>query len=53
MESVKKKWKTKEFARNVDREQIAQCETKLGIELDKFIEIALTSMQESAENLGL
>ncbi len=53
IDSVKKKWKTKEFAKNVEREQIAQCQEKLGIELDSFILIALNSMQEASAELGL
>lgn len=51
--SVLKKWKTKEFAKAVDRSQIAQCEEKLGIPLTEFIEITLTAMQKHHEELGL
>ena len=53
VESVFKKWKTKEFAKAVDRAQIAQCEEKLKIPLNEFIQIALTAMQEHHEDLGL
>lgn len=53
LHSILKKWKTKEFARQVDRAQIAQCEEKLGIPLNEFIEITLTAMQEHHEELGL
>ena len=53
LESVKRKWKTKEFARNVSREQIEQCQERLGISLDDFITVALTSMQKEADKLGL
>ncbi len=53
VDSVLKKWKTKEFAKAVDRAQIAQCEEKLKIPLDEFIQITLTSMQEHHEKLGL
>lgn len=53
LSSVKKKWKNKEFARTVEREQIAQCEEKLGIPLDEFIEITLTAMKSHHEELGL
>lgn len=45
LKSIKKKWKNKEFARAVEREQIAQCEEKLGIPLDEFITITLLAMQ--------
>lgn len=51
--SVLKKFKQKEFARQVSREQIAQCETKLNIPLDKFVEITLCAMQKDHELLGL
>lgn len=51
--SVLKKWKTKEFARQVDRTQIAKCEEKLGIPLNEFIEITLKAMQENHGELGL
>lgn len=53
VKSVMKKWKTKEFAKAVDRSQIAQCEEKLGIPLDKFIQIALSAMQGIHQELGL
>ncbi|OGG30034.1 hypothetical protein A2973_05320 [Candidatus Gottesmanbacteria bacterium RIFCSPLOWO2_01_FULL_49_10] len=53
VESIMKKWKTKEFAKAVDRAQIAQCEEKLGIPLNEFIEITLTEMQRHHEELGL
>ena len=53
VESVLKKWKTKEFAKAVDREQIAQCEEKLGIPLAEFIGIILKAMQDHHEELGL
>jgi uncharacterized protein len=51
--SVMKKWKIKEFAKAVSREQIAQCEEKLGIPLNEFIQIALSAMQNIHEELGL
>lgn len=53
VESVKNKWNQKAFAAGVDRKQIEMCEEKLGIPLDNFIEIALISMQEIHEELGL
>ena len=39
VDSVMKKWKQREFAAAVKREQIAQCEQKLGIPLSEFITI--------------
>ncbi len=51
--SVLKKFKTKEFARGADREQIKTCETELNIPLEKFIEISLEAMKEIASEIGL
>mgnify|MGYP001598823358 CR=1 FL=1 len=53
VESVLKKWKTKEFAKAVNRTQIAQCEEKLKIPLTEFIQITLAAMQNHHEELGL
>ncbi|MCX8008688.1 MAG: lysine--tRNA ligase [Patescibacteria group bacterium] len=53
VDSVVKKWKAKEFAKNVDRKQIEQCEDQLGIQLNDFIAVVLASMQNHAEELGL
>lgn len=53
VKSVKKKFKQKAFAAAVEREQIAQCEERLGISLDDFIAVVLKSMQENAGELGL
>jgi hypothetical protein len=53
VESIQKKWKEKNFAAGVDRKQIEECEGRLGIPLDEFIEIALTAMQSIAPELGL
>ena len=47
-----KKWKAHEFAKAVDRTQIAQCEEKLGIALPEFIEIVLKAMQQERSALG-
>lgn len=53
VESVLKKWKAKEFAAAVDRSQIEQCEEKLGIKLNDFIELVLNSMKSIAPEIGL
>jgi len=53
VESVLKKWKKKEFARGVIRENIEMCESELGIKLPDFIQICLTAMQEISKDLGL
>ncbi len=52
-ESVLKKFPQKSFAKGADREMIKHCEEKLGIPLDKFIEITLTAMQKIHTELGL
>lgn len=41
------------FSKGVDRENIRQCETKLGIPLLEFIQITLHAMQKIAPELGL
>lgn len=53
VESVKKKWPEKSFAAGVKREQIAECESRLDIPLDEFIQIALSAMQSIANQTGL
>lgn len=53
VETIFKKFKQKEFAKAVEREQILQCEDKLGIKPEKFVEITLSSMQKNSELLGL
>ena len=53
LESVLKKFKQKEFSRAVNREQISQCQEKLAIPLEKFIDISLSAMKTNAEILDL
>ncbi|MEM2740001.1 MAG: HD domain-containing protein [Candidatus Bathyarchaeia archaeon] len=50
--SVMSKFKSKDFARGVDRNRILFCE-KLGLKLEEFIEISLQSMKDVAGELGL
>jgi hypothetical protein len=52
VESVKKKYKQKDFARNCSRENMLYCE-KAGIPIDKFYEIALTALQGIASDIEL
>lgn len=52
VKSVKKKFKSKAFARNCDRTFIAEIENT-GLDLDGFFGIALESMQEISDELGL
>jgi hypothetical protein len=53
IESVEKKWREKGFAAAVKREQIEECEGRLGIPLREFIQIALSAMQAISGDLGL
>lgn len=50
--SVIKKFKNKAFAKNCRREIIMECE-KLGLSLEEFVKIALSSMQGIASEIGL
>lgn len=51
--SVRKKMKDKAFARAVNREDILQGATELGIDLDEHIAFCIGAMQQSAAELGL
>ncbi len=51
--SVTKKLKDKGFAAQVDRVQIKQCETLLGIPLNEMVGIVLEAMKKEASALGL
>lgn len=53
VESILKKFPKTDFAKPVDRTQIAQCQEKLGIPLPEFVQIALTAMQSIASEIGL
>ncbi|MFA6523041.1 MAG: lysine--tRNA ligase [Candidatus Peribacteraceae bacterium] len=53
VKSVKKKFKEKSFAAQVNREQIAKCEELLNIPLDEFIQITLDAMKKVAGEMGL
>ena len=50
--SVLKRMRKKDFARNVSREVITECE-RLGIPLEEFVQLSLTAMQAVATDLGL
>jgi predicted hydrolase (HD superfamily) len=52
VDSVIKKLKKKDFAKAVNREYIYDIE-KIGISLEKFIEISLDSLKEISEEIGL
>ena len=51
--SVKKKLKEKAFAPGVNREEIAQAESHLGLSLDEFIGLGIEGLQEVAPEIGL
>ena len=50
--SVKKRMKKKEFARQVSREAILQCE-QIDLPLQDFCALALEAMQGISDDLGL
>ena len=50
--SVMKKFREKNFAAAVNRQQIAQC-SELGLELGEFVELGLVAMKRIADELGL
>jgi len=52
VESIAKKFKQKDFARNCGRERILFCE-QIGIPKEKFFEIALKALQGISTDLGL
>lgn len=53
VESVLRKFKVKSFAAGANREQIKTCETALGIPLEKFASITLSTMKAKSQELGL
>ncbi len=53
VDSVMKKWSSPSFAAGVDRNQIKECEARLGIPVIEFVEIALRAMQGIHDDLGL
>ncbi len=53
IKSIKKKWKAKQFAAGVHREDIESGAADLGIELWEHVGVVLAAMQEIAEELGV
>jgi len=51
-ESVLKKFKKKDFAKAVNREYIYDIE-KAGVPLERFVELAISSLQEISQDIGL
>ncbi len=52
LETIEKKFKQKDFARNCSRNRILYCE-KCGIKLKEFFEISLEALKGIAKELGL
>jgi lysyl-tRNA synthetase class 2 len=52
VKSIKKKFKDKSFAANVNRDVIMECE-QIGLNLDEFLQISLDAMKGIAEEIGL
>jgi putative nucleotidyltransferase with HDIG domain len=52
IETLQNKFKKKDFARNVNREDIMLCE-QIGFSLDKFLELSLHALQKIAPELSL
>ncbi|MEM2189687.1 MAG: phosphohydrolase, partial [Nitrososphaerota archaeon] len=52
VETLKKKFKQKDFARNVSRERIMFCE-QVGLSLDEFLELSLGALKEISRDLRL
>ncbi|MEM4246308.1 MAG: hypothetical protein QW390_03330 [Candidatus Bathyarchaeia archaeon] len=50
--SVMKKFKDKDFARGADRDRIMLCE-EIGVDIEKFFEIALESLKGIASSINL
>ncbi|MBX5445486.1 HDIG domain-containing metalloprotein [Sphaerobacter sp.] len=53
VKSVRKKWKVKEFAAAVNRQQIEEAAEAIGMPLDEHIQVVLDAMKANAEALGL
>lgn len=52
LKSLKKRFKAKNFAAKCNRELIIECE-KVGIPLDEFLQIGLSSLQSISDEIGL
>jgi len=51
--SVKKKLKDKAFARSVNRDDIKQSVTELGVDMDEHIRFVIDSLRPVQEEIGL
>jgi len=50
--TLRRKFKQEDFARNVNRDRILFCE-QIGLSLDEFLELVLNSLSETSDVLGL
>lgn len=53
LESIKKKWNDKTFAKGAKREDVEQGAKELGVDLWEHVEFVLRAMQGVADDLGL
>ena len=53
VDSIMSKWNSTSFAAGVNRKQIQECESRLGIPIREFVQIALSAMQVIHDDLGL
>ena|SRR5690606_2243590 len=53
VKSIRKKWKVKEFAAAVNRQQIEEAAAAINMPLDEHIQVVLDAMKANAEALGL
>jgi putative nucleotidyltransferase with HDIG domain len=53
IKSVRKKWKDKAFAAAVDRQEIEEAGSELGVDLWEHVGVVLEAMQGIADELGL
>jgi predicted hydrolase (HD superfamily) len=51
LESLAKKFRSKDFAKGVSRERISRC-TELGLSLEEFLALALSGMNEVSDDVG-
>jgi len=52
LDTIRSKFKQKDFARNCSRERILFCE-QIGIDREKFFEVSLKALQDISNELGL
>ncbi len=53
LKSIKKKWKQKEFAKGVNRQEVEEAAEELGVELWDHVQTVLDAMKGICDELGL